>query len=163
VRTKTALAKKTDRKKFSARTTQSHATLLQAATEIIFNGVVERYPRLKFVSVESGFGYWPYMLDHLDWYWESSGADIEFPDADLPSEYWFKHFYCTFWFERSSLPLLEKYQDNVMFETDFPHETSLPARNCNAREFAATSMEGIDPEVTNKVLYENAARLYGLI
>jgi predicted TIM-barrel fold metal-dependent hydrolase len=162
VRTKTALEKRTDRKKFISRTTQSHLSLLQAATEIIFNGVTARYPTLKFVSVESGFGYWPYMLDHLDWYWMSSGAAEEFPDAELPSESWRRQFFATFWFERSSVPMLDAFQDNLMFETDFPHETSLPAANQNPGEYAAATMQGVDPVVARKVLYENAARLYRL-
>jgi len=124
--------------------------------------VTTRYPTLKFVSVESGFGYWPYMLDHLDWYWTSSGAAEEFPDAELPSEIWRRQFYATFWFERSSVPMMDAFQDNLMFETDFPHETSLPAANQNPGEYAAATMRGVDPVVARKVLYENAARLYGL-
>ena len=31
-------------------------------------------PRLNFVSVESGFGYVPYLLDSLDWQWMGTGA-----------------------------------------------------------------------------------------
>ena len=42
---------------------------------------VSVFRNLTFVSVESGFGWLPYFLDHLDWYWQSSGADLEFPHA----------------------------------------------------------------------------------
>src|SRR5207244_2268690 len=43
----------------------------------------------------------------------------------LPSEYFRRQIYCTFWFEESSMPMFADYADNIMFETDFPHTTSL--------------------------------------
>ena len=43
----------------------------------------------------------------------------------LPSEYFRRQCYGTFWFERLTLPLLETYPDNFMFETDYPHPTSI--------------------------------------
>ena len=54
---------------------------------MIMGGVCHRYPRLKFVSVESGFGYFPYLLENLDWLWLTSGAADEYPERDRPSAY----------------------------------------------------------------------------
>ena len=48
-----------------------------------------------------------------------------YPKRLLPSEYFRRQVYTMFWFEQTTLGLLEKYPDNVMFETDFPHPTSL--------------------------------------
>jgi hypothetical protein len=46
--------------------------------------------------------------------------------AQRPEErYSRRQVYGTFWFEQDALELLPKYADNVMFETDFPHPTSL--------------------------------------
>jgi uncharacterized protein len=128
-------------------------------------GVAARHPGLKFVSVESGFGYWPYALDQMDWFWHSSGAAKEFPERDLPSEIWLRSFYCTFWYEKRSIPLLKDYADNVMFETDFPHESALaPGLGCSgtARETVRQNLAGVDSETLHKVLYANAAKLYGI-
>ena len=38
-------------------------------TDLCMGGICERFPRLNFVSVESGFGYVPYLLDAMDWMW----------------------------------------------------------------------------------------------
>ena len=62
--------------------------------------------------------------------------------------------------------MFEEFQDNLMFETDFPHETGLapgptsPASS--ARETVRQNLAGLAPEVLRKVVFGNAAALYGL-
>jgi predicted TIM-barrel fold metal-dependent hydrolase len=164
MRTKAALAERLNRKSFVHKTGLMFSSVVEAAGLVIMGGVAAKYPRLKFVSVESGFGYWPYVLEQWDWLWQSSGAALEFPDTLLPSELWRRQFYATFWFEKESLSLLENYQDNIMFETDFPHETSLIAAHRNPRELITANMSdmGVPVDVAEKVLYKNAAKLYRL-
>jgi predicted TIM-barrel fold metal-dependent hydrolase len=165
-RTKAALAEYTNRLSFVKNMALANSSVVEATADLILGGVCARHPSLKIVSVESGFGYWPYTLDNLDWHWHTSAAVDEFPDRLLPSEYWRQNFFATFWFERSTLPLLAAYQDNVMFETDFPHETGIfpgPWRhNRSAREAAETNLADVDPVVVRKALFDNAARLYGI-
>jgi len=138
----------------------------QAISDIILGGLCERYPRLKFVSVESGFGYIPFLVEAMDWQWHHSGAGRDHPNRLLPSEYFRRQIYATFWYERPAAELLADYQDNVMFETDFPHPTSLspgphsPARP--AHETISRNLAGIDEAVLVKVLHTNAAQLYHL-
>ena len=56
--------------------------------EIIFGGVCHRFPELKFVSVESGAGWIPWLLEAFDWHWLNSGVSKEHPEFKLlPSEY----------------------------------------------------------------------------
>lgn len=164
MRTRNALAERTDRLSFVKRVTLGCTSNIEAAAHVVLQGVPAKYPRLKFVSVESGFGYWPWVLEQMDWLWQSSGAYREFPDRDLPSEVWRRSFLATFWFEQYPLVQLENFADNVMFETDFPHETSLPALGVNAAAHATESLRaaGVSSETTSKVLYGNAARLYGI-
>ena len=50
-------------------------------------------------------------------------------------------------------------EDNVLFETDFPHPTCLYPDPLGT---VADKMSGLTPEVQRKVLGENAARLYRL-
>jgi predicted TIM-barrel fold metal-dependent hydrolase len=129
---------------------------------ITTSGVCERFPELKFVSVESGFGYIPYLLESLDWHWIGQGGRPSLPL--LPSEYFRRQCYGTFWFETTTLPLLELYADNMMFETDYPHPTSLspgptsPALPPN--KHIATYFNKVPVDVAHKVLHDNAARLY---
>src|SRR5262249_6779782 len=98
---------------------------LEGIAEIIMGRICHRFPRLKFVSVESGFGYVPYLLETLDWQFNNTQAPQRYPDMMLPSEYFRRQVYATFWFERGVGRLIDLYPDNVMFESDFPHPTSL--------------------------------------
>ncbi len=167
MRTKTALEQRTDRLSFVRKGGAYFASSAQAVADVIVTGVCHRFPRLQMVSVESGFGYFPYLLDNLDWLWQTSGASHEYPERMRPSDYFRRQISVTFWMETSTLSMLEQFQDNVMFETDFPHETGIsPGAHSPAglpRVTAETNLAGIDPGVVHKVLFENAARLYGTV
>jgi predicted TIM-barrel fold metal-dependent hydrolase len=134
--------------------------------QVILTGLADRFPRLNFVSVESGFGYIPYLLESADWMWRNGGAYDEYPGATLPSEAFHRQVYATFWFEREPLALVEPYADNVMFSSDYPHPTSLspgPASYSEIpREMARASLEKLPADVVRKVLHANAARVYHL-
>ena len=131
---------------------------------LLTSGLCERFPRLDFVSVESGFGYVPFLLDALDWQWQGLGARERYPERMLPSEYFRRQVYTMFWFEKDSLELLHEYEDNVMFETDFPHPTSLhpgPASySPSPAEIIRRDTEIVGERVMHKVLQDNASRVY---
>ena len=69
-------------------------------------------------------------------------------------------------FERGTLPLLEQYPDNFMFETDYPHPTSMspgPASPAELpRDHIEKHFEGLQADVVSKALHDNAARVYHL-
>jgi predicted TIM-barrel fold metal-dependent hydrolase len=74
-----------------------------------------------------------------------------------PSEYFRRNFFACFWFEQKDVSdVVRKVGvDNVLFETDFPHPTSLyPIDNLEHRLSALTVEERA------KVLSLNAAKLY---
>ncbi|HXY27473.1 MAG TPA: amidohydrolase family protein, partial [Acidimicrobiales bacterium] len=79
----------------------------------------------------------------------------------LPSEYFRRNLYATFWFEKTNVPALIAAvgEDNVLFETDFPHPTCLYPKPL---ETVAEKMSALAPEVQRKILGENAATLYRL-
>ena len=140
-------------------------TMLQAIdplVKLLTEGLCERFPKLKFVFVESGFGYVPFLLESLDWHWKGYGAHLKYPA--LPSEYFRRQCYGSFWFETGTLPLLEAYPDNFMFETDYPHPTGMspgpasPAENPAAH--IARHMSKLPFDVSRKALHDNAAMLY---
>jgi len=140
----------------------------RALCALIFGGVCHRFPQLRFVSVESGIGWLPYTLETMDWQWQNSGVGLEHPDYELlPSEYFRRQIYGCFWFESSSaLSAIELLgPDNILYETDYPHPTSMspgPAsiavRPCDYVEATLGAL----PETTlRKILHDNAAQLYG--
>lgn len=138
-----------------------------ALIDLILSGVCERFPSLPFVSVESGFGYFPFVLESADWNWVACGASTSLPERLLPSEYFRRQCYTTFWFEHQTVTrLADLYPDNLMFETDFPHVVSLTPGAGNgiksARDTIEANLSSVDPEVRRKILSDNARRVYGL-
>jgi predicted TIM-barrel fold metal-dependent hydrolase len=134
--------------------------------EVIMSGVAHRFPRLNFVSIESGFGYVPYLLENLDWQFRNLGLSAQKPDWLLPSEYFRRQIYAAFWFEENLDRLVDMYPDNVMFSSDFPHPTSLsPGPGSIAltpRDTIAANLSRVPPEIRRKLVHDNAARVYGL-
>jgi predicted TIM-barrel fold metal-dependent hydrolase len=140
-----------------------------AITSLIFGGICQRFPRLQFVSVESGVGWIPFLLESMDWQWHNTGIRQEHPEFDLlPSEYFARQIYSCFWFERGSaraaIELLGA--DRVMFETDFPHSTGIcpgPASAAQTpRDHLREALAGVPDDAVRKVLHDNAAKLYKL-
>jgi predicted TIM-barrel fold metal-dependent hydrolase len=132
--------------------------------ELLTSGLCDRFPSLDFVSVESGFGYVPFVLESLDWQWRGTGAHERYPNRLMPSEYFRRQVYTMFWFEQDTLELLGRYEDNVMFETDFPHPTCLhpgPASHSPpARDVIRRATDLVGERIMRKVLHDNAARVY---
>jgi len=133
----------------------------RVVSNIILSGMLERHPALQVVSVESGVGWIPFILEALD-YEMSENAPKELDKFSmLPSEYFKRQMFATFWFEKNNVPALiaSVGEDNVLFETDFPHPTCLYPKPLDT---VAEKMSALTPEVQRKVLGENAAKLYRL-
>ena len=128
---------------------------------VITSGLLDRFPSLKMVSVESGCGWIPFILEALDFELHENAPDRLAQLELRPSEYFRRQLYATTWFERTNLPQVVAAvgEDNILFETDFPHPTCLyPDPLKTARE----NMSDLDPAVQRKILGENAAKLYRL-
>lgn len=139
----------------------------QNVAEVVLSGVCHRYPELNFVSVENGAGWLPFLGESMDWQWLNVGAHKDYPDRLLPSEYMKRQIYGMYWFERAAMrAVLDQLQDNLMFESDFPHATSLspgPASESpSPREVMETSLAGVPDQIVAKVLQDTATRLYNL-
>jgi predicted TIM-barrel fold metal-dependent hydrolase len=124
---------------------------------LLLSGIAERYPGIKFVSVESGIGWVPNFLETIDYQFsEMTGSQGL---KRKPSEYFPTNYFATFWFERRNLSDMIRWigVDNVMFETDFPHPTCLlPIDDVSA------AMGGLTFEEQGKVLNGNAQRVYNI-
>jgi predicted TIM-barrel fold metal-dependent hydrolase len=128
---------------------------------IICSGMLDRYPELKVVSVESGTGWIPFILEALDYEMDENAPAQKAALSLLPSEYFKRQIYATTWFERTNLPSLiaSVGEDNIMFETDFPHPTCLYPAPLKTAEH---NLRDLSTEVQRKILGENAVRLYRL-
>ena len=135
----------------------------RVVVNMICSGMLDRYSELKIVSVESGVGWIPFILETLD-YEMSENAPTELAKLKkMPSEYFRSNMFATFWFEnaRNKLPdLIEAVgEDSILFETDFPHPTCLYP---DPLKTADQNLAELSESVQRKVLGENAAKLYHL-
>ena len=141
---------------------------METLADLIFGGVCHRFPKLRFVSVESGIGWLPGVLETFDWQWGNSAIREAHPGYDLlPSEYFRRQIYGCFWFEEAAARVaIERFPDNMLFETDFPHPTCQhpgPASiGAAPGEYATKALDGLADDVVARVLHDNAAALYGL-
>ncbi|WP_419855510.1 amidohydrolase family protein [Candidatus Poriferisodalis sp.] len=126
---------------------------------MIYSGVPERFPDVKFVSVESGVGWLPFFLEVLDHQMAETAPNELAELSMLPSDYFRRQFYGCFWFERSTVrPTLEYVgAQSLMFETDFPHPTCLYPRDDHD---LARALEGIPHADIERIMSLNAAELY---
>jgi predicted TIM-barrel fold metal-dependent hydrolase len=133
----------------------------QVFANIIYCGLLERFPKLRFVSVESGVGWMPFLLEALDYELDEAAPHAKDFLTMRPSEYFRRQIYGCFWFERKSFraALDTIGPDNIMFETDFPHPTCLYP---NALEHVAETLRGLDFGTKHKLLSANAARVYSI-
>jgi predicted TIM-barrel fold metal-dependent hydrolase len=131
----------------------------RVVVNIICSGMLDRFPELKVVSVESGAGWIPFILEALDYEMAENAPKLKAALSLPPSEFFKRQMYATTWFERTDLASLVASvgEDNIMFETDFPHPTCLYPdplghANDNMRELSAATR--------NKILSGNAMKLY---
>ena len=130
--------------------TLAHLGNIRCVTNLIFSGLLDRYPSLMFVSVESGIGWMPFLLEFAEWQFDENKVT----HLDLrPTEYFKRQIYGSYWFESDAETVIRKLgADNIMFETDMPHPTCLYpsiqekvgqtlgdlARTCSARSCTRT-------------------------
>ncbi len=128
---------------------------------LIASGLLERFPKLNFVSVESGIGWIPFILEALDYSITESAANRDGQLSMAPIDYFRRQVYACFWFETDDLASAVRRVgvDNVMFETDFPHPTCLYP---GPLERPAAFLADFTAEERRKIFSTNAARLYNI-
>ena len=82
----------------------------RVVTNLILCRVFDRFPDLEIVSVESGVGWIPFILETLDYEMMENAPDELAKFQKPPSEYFKSNMYATFWFEnnRNKLPELSR-------------------------------------------------------
>ena len=125
----------------------------------IFGGILERFPRLQLVSVESGVGWIPFFLQALDWQMVETAPRLHETFSLTPTEYFRRQ--CFLSVEADEEPArqyIEWFGDgNLVFSTDFPHGDSKYPHAVEA--FAKLPI----PEASQRrIVGENWSRLYGI-
>lgn len=128
-----------------------------AAAKLVFSGVPERYPNIKWVLSHLG-GAIPYLCERLDRGFEA------FPDcrADIqrkPSEYLRRFYFDTVNFDPMAVRLAVDFAGagQVLAGSDYPHQIGSIAK----MKESLTALRVSDSE-RQQILGENARRVYGL-
>jgi predicted TIM-barrel fold metal-dependent hydrolase len=126
-----------------------------------YAGIFDRFPALQMVSVESGMGWIPFILETMDYEIMENAPQQAAELSRMPSEFFKTNWYATFWFEQNGGDLqylIDRVgEDRALFETDFPHPTCMYP---SPLETVEERMSTLRPETRRKVLGDNAAQLY---
>ena len=127
--------------------------------ELIYGGVLEAYTDINIVIGESGIGWIPYLLEHMDLEWEDQFKDLTLKMK--PSEYWRGQCKATYQSDKVGIKLLaELGEDNIMWGSDFPHPDGIWP---DSQEFIVNELGHLPPGQKKKIVCDNAARLYGFV
>lgn len=127
----------------------------------IVSGRLDRHPKLKIGLIESGMGWVPFALEALEHQFDEMLPSKSKMLQRRPWDYFRDQFWVTYWFESVGPKLLLDTVgvDKVLFETDFPHPTSLYP---GVQEHIVDTLGGYDDHVRKRVLERNAVELYNL-
>ncbi|MGA4543407.1 amidohydrolase family protein [Uniformispora flossi] len=130
--------------------------------DMLFSGVPHRFPDLKLLYAEAQIGWIPYLLERIDDVWEThrgwSNGQAACPEP--PSTYYYRQMYSCFFKDSVGTELLHRVGvDNVMFETDYPHQDGTWPHSVKAAE---DQFGHLDADVVRKIARGNAIRVFGL-
>jgi predicted TIM-barrel fold metal-dependent hydrolase len=152
----------------------------RSLSQLMVGGVFDRFPDLQLVFVETE-AYWiPQVINRLsqftgmgnDWTGFARSINREPTMSRSPLEYWASNCHAGLSPFNSTMTPIEDFArtdvgseffisgDKAMYGVDYPHfESILPYHSATLAEFLGNP--AITDEIARKVLYENAARIYG--
>jgi len=138
----------------------SLAPTAEPIVNLCSSGVLDRFPGLRFASIEAGIGWVPWMLRAMDEAYEHHHF-WAFPKLKMmPSDYYRQHCFASFQEDPPGIDLLRDYNlgDNFMWANDYPHhEGSWP----HSEQAIERTMGRLSDAERAKVLGLNAARFFG--
>jgi predicted TIM-barrel fold metal-dependent hydrolase len=147
----------------SSSMTKKLAVCMDSLHDIIYSGVLERFPRLNIILAENEIGWVPWVLEQWDFYVHKGRRHFDREEEQLkllPSEYFERQIYATFFNDAVGGRLLSWWgQDNCMWSNDFPHSNSTWPYS---RQVIARDLGHLDHDVAARILHGTCAKLYGL-
>lgn len=99
--------------------------LMWSTADIVFSGLLQRHPRLKFMLSEGGIGWIPYIMERLDYSWERHRWYQNISRTDRPSDLFRQHFWGCFIDDIHGIAARDVIGvDNILIEVDYPHSDS---------------------------------------
>ncbi len=126
---------------------------------LIFSGVLDRHPKLKFVLAESGISWLPFFLARADMEWRALKSSLDYAPELAPSELFRRQVYATFEEEFFPEQIAVLGADSCMWASDYPHTDSTFPKSLEVIE---ETLGVLTPEDRRKVTATNCAELYRL-
>jgi predicted TIM-barrel fold metal-dependent hydrolase len=142
--------------------TLSFNNSMASLADFLFSGVLVRFPELKLAYSEGQIGWLPYALERADDVWKEHRAWGGVADVlpEPPSFYYFRQVFGCFFRDKHGLDSLKAIgEDNVTFETDYPHTDSTWP---NTLAVATEMMGHLPAEIRYKLVRGNAKRMLHL-
>jgi predicted TIM-barrel fold metal-dependent hydrolase len=142
--------------------TLTYMNAAMSLTDWLLSGTFERFPDLKIAYSEGQIGWIPYVLERADKVWEDNRGWGGVSDLvrHKPSEYYFSNIYGCFFDDPHGLKNLDAVgEDNVTFETDYPHSDSTWP---HTKKVAEEIMQDLTQEQVDKICRGNAIKMLGL-
>jgi predicted TIM-barrel fold metal-dependent hydrolase len=137
----------------------SLAPTMEPIANLCSSGVLERFPKLRFGSVEAGIGWVPWALWAMDEAYRKHHMFVRPKLEMLPSEYFRSNGFATFQEDKPGLDLAREHDltDNFMWANDYPHHEGTWPHSAQAIE---RTMTALDDHERAKILGLNAARVF---
>lgn len=138
----------------------SLAPTAEPVVNLCSSGVLERFPGLRFATIEAGIGWIPWMLRAMDEAYEKHHM-WSFPKLKMwPSEYYRKHGFASFQEDGPGIKLAREYglTNNFMWANDYPHHEGSWPHSAAAIE---RTMGDLTDDERARILGLNAADLFG--
>ena len=127
----------------------------------IFSAKLHQFPNVKLLYAECQIGWIPYFIERADDTWQThQWAQGETRLPNPPSSYYRRNVYSCFFKDTVGIDLIDRIGlDQVMFETDYPHQDGTFPRT---KQVAEELFGHLPQDQVDKIARENAIRLFGL-
>ena len=131
-------------------------------SNIMYAGVLDRFPKLRFVQLEHELSWIPFFIDRMEWVYRERPqlTPYRFKDGATPRDLMKRQVYHSF--QEDGLGIQQRDMigvDNLMWGSDYPHvESTFP----KSQEILNDILKGCSEEEKEKIVTGNAARVYGI-
>jgi predicted TIM-barrel fold metal-dependent hydrolase len=131
--------------------------LMWTTVDLLFSGVLQRFPNLQFSLSEGGIGWIPYILERSDYSWERHRWYQDIDKQSRPSDLFRQHFWGCFIDDIHGVENRHTIGvDRITMEIDYPHsDSNWP----NSRKRAAEVLADVPDDECEMIAETNARRM----
>ena len=132
---------------------------MEPIANLCASGVIERFPNLRFGSVEAGIGWVAWALSAMDEAYRKHHMFVRPKLQGLPSDYFRANGFATFQEDKPGLDLAREHNlvNNYMWANDYPHHEGTWPHSAAAIE---RTMQTMNDDQRAKIVGLNAKRMF---